>query len=103
MYKIKIQVYIWDGDSIENSEQWTVACKNIEIPFPPFHDLKIDFETEKERKIKSVTWNIDNQTFSCELYEQFCYLGVDDLMFDEWVEDFEDNGWLINGPHKNNV
>jgi len=40
MYKIKIQVYLWGGDSIENSEQWAIACKNIEMPFIPFHELK---------------------------------------------------------------
>jgi len=64
--------------------------------------LKINFENEKERKIKNVTWNVEAKTFGCELYEEFCGLGIDDLMFDEWVEDFEDNGWSIQGPHEKN-
>ncbi len=49
--------------------------------------------------IESVEWDVERNSFLCSFEDQFCGLGLDDAMFDEWVEYFEEDGWLFSKPH----
>lgn len=102
MYKVHLQLYIWNSYSIEKSANWVVAYKTIEIPFPPFIGLELNFPLERCQVIKKVAWNIENGSFRCTLEDKLSLSGIDDPVFDEWIEYYEENKWIVLGPYPQN-
>lgn len=100
MYKVNLQLEIWDSYSIEESENWVVAYKQIELPFTPFIGLEINFP--RGQRIKNIRWNVEGGSFTCSLEDQYCLNGIDDPVFDEWIEYYRKNEWLLNGPFPKN-
>jgi len=103
MHNIQLKIYIWDGVSLDRSDNWMIASKEMSLPFVPFVALQIDFPMEKSRKIEGVGWSVDGGYFTCTLEAQYCDLGIDDPVFDEWAETFEENGWHLLGPYPKNT
>lgn len=102
MYIVNLLLYIWDSSSLNDSKNWAVAYKNIEMPFIPFNGVEINFPLERGQKIKSIRWNVENNTFSCTLEDEFSCFGADEPLFDEWIQYYEKHGWSIEGPHPKN-
>lgn len=50
MYNVILLLYIWDSHNLEESRNWTLAYKKIEMPFIPFIGLEIDFPLERNQK-----------------------------------------------------
>ncbi len=101
MFKVNMNMYVWDGAGLELSKTYSVIYKNgVELPFPPYAGLGIRFSLEREWRIKSVTWEVEEQFFVCQLEDQFTnYLGVDDPTFEEFMEELEENGWSSIGVY----
>lgn len=99
MYNVNLLLYIWDSQTLEESKNWAVAFKKIEMPFIPIIGLEIGFALERNQKIKSIKWNMDNKSFYCTLKNEYSRCGVDDRMFEEWLEYYKDHGWSIEGPY----
>ncbi|MDS7924945.1 hypothetical protein [Acinetobacter sp. V115_6] len=79
-----------------------MAYKKIEMPFIPFIGLEIDFPLERKQKIKSIKWSMESNSFFCTLQDEFSRCGIDDPMFDEWLEYYKDHEWSIEGPYLQN-
>lgn len=102
MYKVHLLLHIWDSQTLDQSKNWAVAYKKIEMPFIPFIGLEIDFPLERNQKIKSIKWSMESNSFSCTLQDEFSRCGIDDPMFDEWLEYYKDHEWSIEGPYPKN-
>lgn len=42
---------------------------------------------------------MENNSFACTLQDEFSRNGIDDSMFDEWLEYYENHEWSIEGPY----
>ncbi|MCR4532591.1 hypothetical protein [Acinetobacter venetianus] len=102
MYNVNLLLYIWDSHNLEESRNWALAYKKIEMPFIPFIGLEIDFPLERNQKIKSIRWSMESDSFTCTLGNEYSLYGVDDPMFEEWIEYYKDHGWSIEGPYPKN-
>jgi len=102
MHKVHLLLYIWDSQTLDQSKNWAVAYKKIEMPFIPFIGLEIDFPLERNQKIKSIKWSMESNSFSCTLQDEFSRCGIDDPMFDELLEYYKDHRWSIEGPYSQN-
>lgn len=98
-HKVHLLLYIWDRQNLDQSNNWAVAYKTIEMPFIPFIGLEIDFPFERNQKIKSIKWSMVSNSFSCTLQDEFSRCSIDDPMFDEWLEYYKDHEWFIEGPY----
>ncbi|MEO4187468.1 hypothetical protein ABH305_16595 [Acinetobacter pittii] len=98
-HKVHLLLYIWDRQNLDQSNNWAVAYKTIEMPFIPFIGLEIAFPLERNQKIKSIKWSMESNSFSCTLQDEFSRCGIDDPMFDEWLEYYKDHEWFIEGPY----
>jgi len=100
-----MDMYVWDGASLELSKTYSVFYKkSVELPFPPYASLGIRFPLEREWRIKSVTWVVEEQFFVCQLEDQFTnYLGVDDPTFEEFMERLEEDGWSSSGVYSKDL
>ncbi len=49
-HKVHLLLYIWDRQNLDQSNNWAVAYKTIEMPFIPFIGLEIDFPFERNQK-----------------------------------------------------
>lgn len=99
MHNVNLLLYIWDRQTLEESNNWALAYKKIEMPFIPFVGLEIDFPLERNQKIKSIKWSMESNSFSCILENEFSRYGIDDPMFEEWLEYYENHEWSIEGPY----
>ncbi|MHA4955225.1 hypothetical protein [Acinetobacter pittii] len=77
-HKVHLLLYIWDRQNLDQSNNWAVAYKTIEMPFIPFIGLEIDFPFERNQKIKSIKWSMESNSFSCTLQDEFSRCGIDD-------------------------
>jgi len=99
MFNVQLKMYVWDSYSEENSENWILVYKSITLPFTPFIGLKIEFSSERDWRITEVHWNTDENSFKCMLQDLYSELGLDTPTFDEWLENFVENGGSIIRPH----
>ncbi|MCH7332637.1 hypothetical protein [Acinetobacter modestus] len=99
MHNVNLLLYIWDRQTLEESNNWVLAYKKIEMPFIPFVGLEIDFPLERNQKIKSIKWSMENNSFSCILENEFSSYGINDPIFEEWLEYYENHEWSIEGPY----
>jgi hypothetical protein len=42
---------------------------------------------------------MESNSFSCILENEFSRYGIDDPMFEEWLEYYENHEWSIEGPY----
>jgi hypothetical protein len=97
MFKVTTILYIYDDFNKEESENYVVVNRTIELPFPPYNGLNLRIH-HLSHEIKEVTWSIDENSFVCHLQELFTTGGLDDHSFDEWQEYFQFD-WSSSGPH----
>lgn len=70
MYKVLLL-----GIEIDETDPRKVITVEIELPFPPYHGLQIEFRNNHNWKlfeIKNVMWMHEEQTFKCWDDEAYC-------------------------------
>ncbi|WP_455921529.1 hypothetical protein [Pseudomonas putida] len=101
MYKVTLLKYLWNGESAEDSSEWVLFSRSLELPFAPVPGLGIQLPMQRSWRLRSADWVVDAQAFCCHAEDQYMD-GLDDY-FDDWIESLTEVGWkLEQGPYPKN-
>lgn len=101
MNTVHFSMYVWDGEHIERSQNWTLLTWEAQLPFAPFVGLEIQLPLQRAWRLNRVCWDVEKRWFHCHFEDLFTDpLSIDGLDRDSWIERLSSRGWKVDdGPH----
>jgi hypothetical protein len=100
MNTVHFSMYVWDNESIELSQNWTLLTRQAEFPFAPFVGLEIQLPLQRAWQLRSVCWDVEKELFHCRCEDLYTDpSSIDGLDCDNWIERLASAGWKIYGQY----
>ena len=100
MFTVHLIKCVWDNEDQEQSSNWSVLTRQLELPFEPFVGLEIQLPLERAWRLQNVCWDVEGNFFRCYCEDLFTDpLSVDGLDFEDWIEHLTSSGWKLVGTY----
>jgi len=96
MFKVAFFKYIFDSQHEDPNARFAVLTREEILPFAPVPGQEIQWPLLRVQKIVSSEWSTEHQGFRCRIEDEYTVtFRIDDLDFDEYLEDAPERGWKV--------
>lgn len=96
MFNVNFVLSIYDAEEASSEVRFAVLQRHESLPFSPVVGHAISWPLDPNRKLTSVTWNVQASAFTCKVEDDFPdNTSLDGMDFEELIEHAQSAGWQL--------